>query len=487
MPPQCYTKTVVTYNPCYVCHQDAIAGRENLMNDGLLQAEYSFSELGQTNHWKNLFEDRTDRVAEISDESILEYVSMDNYSDLADRLREVDFAGWIPDLENLQMGAEAFDEHGFALDGSRWVAFNYKPFPSTFWPTNGSTDDVMIRLPEPFRVSSDGNYSVDVYRANLAILEANIKGASEIGCLPVDEKVIGFDLNSDGQMTVVEQILRVEQYVGAASGEFVDNYLYPEGTEFLHSVRYLGVAEDGEIYIPQRMKELRYMKKWREYAKPMYARRYQVEAYDKEAGNLPGYQPVGDHGIDNGIGWAIQGFIEGVDGRLRVSTFEENFFCMGCHNSVGATIDKTLSFPRKVDGAEGWSYINLKGMQDAPSQGETLGEIATYLSRVGGGSEFRNNEEMSSKWFHEDGTINVDALAKAADVYDLITPSPERALSLNKAYKTIVDDQDFIYGRDAMVTPPEHVYDQVDNETSPPLPEDKVYKYNILLDWESDS
>ena len=487
VPPQCYTKTVETYNPCYVCHQDAVAGRENVMNDGPLQAEYSFSDLGQTNHWKNLFEDRTERVANISDESILEYISIENYSDLAERLRAVDFEGWIPDLGNLHLGAEAFDEFGFALDGSHWVAFNYKPLPSTFWPTNGSTDDVMIRLAEPFRTTMEGTYSLDVYRANLAILEANIKGFKEIGCLPVDETSIGVDLNGDGKLSVVTSINQLDRYVGAAADRYLDTHLYPQETEFLHSVRYVGVTGDGEIHVPQRMKELRYMKKWKEYGKPFYGRRYEEEAFDKDAGNLPGYRPVGDHGIDNGTGWAVQGFIEGVDGRLRVSTFEENFFCMGCHNSIGSTIDKTFSFPRKVDGAEGWSYINLKGMPDAPSKGETLGEIVTYLGRVGGGSEFRNNDEMASKWFHKDGTINVDALAKAADVYDLITPSPERALLLNKAYKTIVEDQDYIYGRDAMVTPPENVYDRVDNQTSLPLPDDKVFKYNIILDWERDS
>ena len=49
-------------------------------------------------------------------------------------------------IENLQLGAGAFDEQGFALDGSHLVSFNYKPLPSAFWPTNGSTDDVMVRL-----------------------------------------------------------------------------------------------------------------------------------------------------------------------------------------------------------------------------------------------------------------------------------------------------------------------------------------------------
>jgi len=82
------------------------------MNDGNLQIAYSFSGLGMKNHWKNLFEDRTDRVANLSDEDILTYINQDNYSDQASRLKQVDLDGWIPDLKNLQQGAKAFDEQG---------------------------------------------------------------------------------------------------------------------------------------------------------------------------------------------------------------------------------------------------------------------------------------------------------------------------------------------------------------------------------------
>ena len=187
VPAQCYTLTEARHNPCYVCHQDPIEGRENVMGDGDLQRDYSFSDLGMTNHWQNLFEDRSERIAAIPDGEILAYIDEDNYSELPGRLREAGFEGWIPDLEDLQLGAGAFDEHGFAKDGSGWVAFNYKPLPSTFWPTNGSTDDVMIRLPGPYRSTADGTASLDAYRANLAILEATIKGRGAISCLPVDE------------------------------------------------------------------------------------------------------------------------------------------------------------------------------------------------------------------------------------------------------------------------------------------------------------
>jgi len=421
IPPMCYTDTAGQFNPCYVCHQDAIEGRENVMNDADLQIAYSFSDEGMTNHWKNLFEDRSDRVAAISDEAILDWINTDNYTELKPRLEEAGFSGWIPDLEDLEKGAEAFDEQGFAKDGSLWVAFNYKPLPSTFWPTNGSTDDVMIRLDALYRTNADGEYSKDIYLANLSILEANFKGKSEISTPPIDEKAVGKDLNGDGALGIINRITDLSQWVGAAKDHFIDTHLYPAGTEFLHTVRYVNVDDDGFDGVSTRMKEVRYMKKWRAYAKGTLARHYQLEEFEKELGNLPGYAFLGQYGLDNGNGWAIQSFLEGKNGRLRAATYEENLFCMGCHNSVGATIDKTFSFARKVDGAEGWGYINLEGMPDAPNMGELKGEILTYLQRVGGGGEFRSNPEMVERWFNADGTVNTDTLA-AADLAPLIPP-----------------------------------------------------------------
>ena len=482
IPPMCYTRTQGENNPCYVCHQDAISGRENVMNDADLQEAYSFSDLGMTNHWANLFEDRTEAVAKISDNAIIDWVNQDNYTELAPRLKAANFKGWIPDLDGLALSAEAFDEYGFAKDNSHWVAFNYKPFPSTFWPTNGSTDDVMIRLAEPYRQNDQGEFSLDVYRANLAILEAKIKGFNKISSLPVNEAVIGKDLNRDGQLSIVTDITDVSSYVGQASPYFIDDYLYPEGTEFLHTVRYLGFNDAGNVTLSTRMKEVRYMKKWKAYPKATLARYYEEEGYDKEAGHLPGYTLLGDNGLDNDMGWSLQSFIENRQGRLRTATHEENLFCMGCHGSIGSTIDKTFSFARKVDGTQGWRYIDLKNMPDAPTLGDSKGEIATYFERAGGGDEFRSNPEMMQRWFDENGKVDQQALLNK-DVYDLITPSRGRALELNKAYKVITEQQSFLYGRDATVTPPQNVYHQVDNETAPTLAEDKIYPWDIRLSW----
>lgn len=497
IPPMCYTRTEGKNNPCYVCHQDERQDRENVMNDGALQKDYSFSDLGMTNHWQNLFLDRTEQAQAMSDKEILKWIAEDNYSELSPRLAATEFNGWVPDLKDLHLGAGAFDQYGFAKDGSHWVAFNYKPFPSTFWPTNGSTDDVMIRLPEVYRENDDGEYSLDVYRANLAIVEAMIKGQSAMSTLPVDEQVIGKDLNRDGRLNVVSHISDTSAYVGAAKDYFIETFLYPEGTEFLHTVRYVGVDEKGGIGVSSRMKEVRYMKKWSSYPKATLARYYLNENYDKEAGNLPGFALLGDHGLDNDMGWSVQGFIENKNGRLRVATHEENLFCMGCHSSIGSTIDKTFSFARKVEGTKGWGYIDLKGMPDAPNYSEpvmsgssepspapnNLGEIATYFERAGGGDEFRSNSEMMQRWFHQDGTVNHSAIA-GKDVYQLITPSRERALALNKAYKVIVDQQSFYLGRDASLLPPKNVYQSIDNDLTPTLGEEHVYAWDIRLNWE---
>ncbi|TXS96009.1 hypothetical protein FV139_00425 [Parahaliea maris] len=484
IPPQCYTRTEGKHNPCYVCHQDALPGRENVMNDRDLQEAYSFSDLGQTNHWANLFRDRAQRVAGISDREILDWVDDDNYSDLQPRLQAAGFKGWIPDLENLEERADAFDEQGIARDGSGWVAFNYKPFPSTFWPTNGSTDDVMIRLPAIYREDAKGEPSRAVYQANLAILEANIKELGSITTAPLDERELGVDLNGDGALAVITEITDVSRYVGAAREQYLEPFLYPKGTEFLHTVRYLGMDDEGRIGVSRRMKEVRYMKKWQAYNKPTLARYYEEEAFEKEAGFLPGYTRLGDWGLDNGSGWSIQGFIENREGKLRVATHEENTFCMGCHSSIGSTIDKTFSFARKIDGAAGWGYINLKGMPDAPNVGEFEGEFLTYFRRAGGGDEFRSNPEVLQRFFDENGKVDADKVA-GLDVYDLIVPSAVRALQLNKAYRVIVDEQSFLFGRDATWHPPMNVYDAVSNVDSPTLEETRIFDWDIRLDWQA--
>ncbi|MDF1822038.1 MAG: hypothetical protein P1U64_10705 [Alcanivoracaceae bacterium] len=488
IPPQCYTRTVGRFNPCYTCHQTYDdKHRPNYMRDGYLQGVYDFSDQGLTNHWRNLFVDRTAQVAAISDADILDWIRTDNFTPFLEKLRSDDaWTGPEPALENLHAGAAAFDAHGFAKDGSGWVAFNYKPLPSTFWPTNGSTDDVMIQLPEAFRSSSchgDSKDSRDTYLANLSILEMAIKGLDSISTPPIDEQGVCQDLDGNGVLDVITHLPRRSTYAGMASSIAVQSMRYPVGTRFLHTVRYVDVDSDGNISISARMKEVRYMRKIQTFENNELLGLYGNELQEKLDGNLPRYPNHQDRGFYNKFGWEIIGWIEDRNGELRQQAWQEQQFCMGCHTTLGTTIDHTFAFPRKVTGAQGWGYIDLRGMEDVPALGQADGEILQYLRRVGGGNEFRENPEMQARWFDADGNLDVESV-RAADVYTLVTPSRQRALALNKAYRVIVSEQSFLYGRDATIEPATNVYEQVDPARVTPLPADAhVHNYDIRLQW----
>jgi hypothetical protein len=487
IPPQCYTKTEQVNNPCYVCHQSYHDQklRPNKLNDGFQQGSYAFSDIGVNNSWRNLFVDRTRKIAKISDKQILDYINQDNYSPFIEKLKDSDWKGVIPEIKNLHLGPEAFDEHGLAKDGSGWVAFNYKPMPSTFWPTNGSTDDVMIRLPDEF-MQINGEYSRDAYYANLALVEMAITDTQETTTIPINEKTIKADLNGNGLLEEkVQHIKRSSHYLADASTLQLAHMLYPEGTAFLHTVRYVNVDDSGAVDISPRMKEVRYMVKKKFLSLGELKGRYYLERKEKHFENLPYYNTFGDDGVSNKHGWTLLGFIENEQGELRKQNDEEQFFCTGCHKSVGSIIDETFSFPRKVAGVNGWGYINLKSMSDVPNIGEEKGEIFTYLERVGGGDEFRQNQEMITRWFNHDGSVNVEKVLLQKSIYDLITPSRRRALDMNKAYKTIVEEQSFIYGRDATLVKAENVLSKV-NETQAPLHKEHIYKWDIRLDWSKD-
>lgn len=487
IPPQCYTKTEGTNNPCYACHQTYKDDnkRPNQMNDGKLQGEYQFSDLGSKNHWQNLFVDRSALIKDISDDYIKHWITQDNYSAFIKKMRnDPDWQGEVTPIKNLAEPKKAFDSKGLAQDGSNWVAFNYKPFPSTFWPTNGSTGDAMIRLPKAFR-EKHGEFSTDIYFANLGLVEMLMKETKTMSIVPVSELVIGVDINGDEQLTEnVTQLLRRSHYLGDAKNLTLEHLLYPENTEFLHTVRYIGVNDDGSIYNAQRMKEVRYMKKHSFKTKAELASEYYLEAKEKNFENLPQVQLLGDKGVNSNFGWTLNAYIEDANGELRHQNGQELAACSGCHKTIGATLDQTFSFPRKVDGAKGWGYINLAKQQDAPNRGETQGEILTYLQRVGGGDEFRQNKEMLQRWFKQNGKVNVNKVTQATSVYDLITPSPRRALDLNKAYLTIVKEQSYIFGRDATLTPASNVLQQVD-EKQAPLTEEHRYQWDMRLDWQS--
>ena len=484
VPPQCYTKTEGVHNPCYTCHQQYDRNSEDRLNqldDGSIQGGYLFSDVGVDNHWKNLFVDRTAWLASIDDEQISAYVNQDNYSALAGRLRENGWRGFVPDLSSFNTSAAAFDERGLARDGSHWVAFNYKPFPGTFWPTNGSTDDVVVRLPRSFR-ENRGEFSRDTYFVNLTLVEINLKNVDSAPIWAVDEKQWGVDLDADGKLGQATKIKKRTHFIGDAQAVAVSFQQFPTGTELMHSVRYLGVGQGERIFIPQRMKELRYMRKVNVLERYVLESRYANERKEKLLKELPHFMSRGDEGLDNGLGWFVQGFIEDYDGELRPQSYEENMYCMGCHSAIGTTIDSTFSFARKMLGGPGWGYVNLVGMPDAPTVSEPGGEIANYLRRSGGGSEFRENPEMQARWFRPDGSLDEKAVA-GSDVYTLTAPSPRRALDLNKAYTHLVRHQSFIHGRDATAVPAKNVHLKVEDDAAPLEVAQRHYHWDLRLAW----
>lgn len=485
IPPQCYTKTEQVHNPCYVCHQSYRDqdDRPNKLNDGFQQGSYAFSDVGVENSWRNLFKDRTGYIEKVSDQEITDYIKQDNYTPFIKQLKDSEWSGVIPEVTNLHLGAQAFDEHGLAKDGSRWVAFNYKPLPSTFWPTNGATDDVMIRLPNAFS-EVDGRFSKDIYYINLSLVELALVDGESTTIFPINETQLNIDINGDGRLSdAVTSVMRKENYVGDASDIALTHMLYPQGTSFLHTVRYVDFDEHGKVTVSPRMKEVRYMTKKRFLTPGSLKSRFYLERKEKHFEQLPYANDFGDEGLSNKHGWLLSGFIEDEKGHLRKQNHEELFFCTGCHKSMGATIDDTMSFPRKVKGVEGWGYIDLYGVADAPNVGEEEGEYLTYLERVAGGDEFRQNSEMLERWFDKDGQVKKDKVAALTSIAELIAPSQERAMQLNKAYKAIVDEQSYIYGRDVVIKPNGNVFETVDEEVAPLFPEHR-HEWDIRLQWD---
>lgn len=492
---QCYTKTEgesgEKHNPCFACHRKAI--EPNYTFDWFLQEELRFPEDGLKNPFTNLFKDRQEEIAKVSDSQILKYVREDNYQNskgtifLKQKLENVP-AEWDMDKDGRWGGYTPdcyfnFDREGFdrtpAGEETGWRAFAYYPFLGTFWPTNGSTDDVLIRLDEPFRKTEEGDNSREVYKLNLAIIEALIK-RENVRIAPVNEKKYDVDLDRDGKLGMASEVTYVwnpakgefMSYVGMAK-ELLEQKrihlaagLFPENTEFLHSVRYIDLDKNGEATMAQRMKELRYAKKvfWMSYFHLME----RDSAADIEKFDWPDEVELfhGDfeYGMHTGTGWVYQGFIEDHAGELRPQSNEETLFCMGCHANLSVTADSTFVFQRKFDhdhykgGWYHWSERGIKGVKE-PLRKDRRPEYAHYLKHNGAGDEFRANMEVKEKFFDENGKLKKEALKKLRnDISYLLIPSKERALTLNKAYQIIVKEQSYIYGRDAVVSPAVNVH-----------------------------
>ncbi|HRF56451.1 MAG TPA: hypothetical protein PLV58_03550 [Campylobacterales bacterium] len=496
IPSQCYTATNQyyatakdangqTYNPCYSCHRDSI--EPNYVDDGGLQEESSFALLSTKNHWTNLFADNSAEIAKISNNEIGSYVSTDNYKTngvitLAEKLKNLQsnwdidgdkkWNGYVPDCYF------SFDEDGFDKDQkgayTGWRAFAYYPFLGTFWPTNGSTDDVLIRLQDTFQKDEKGVFDKEVYKTNLAIVEALIR-KKDININQIDESRFGVDLDGDGKINITSKIKYSYEtgktssmsYVGYAKKALANGSvnlaggLFPVGTEFLHSVRYID-ASKSPVGMAKRMKELRYAKKteWLGYEKLAIIAGGAVREKQADQNALESFSGDAERGLRSRGGWVYQGFIEDARGELRPQNYEETLFCMGCHGGIGATTDTIFAFARKFDAADSWYHWSKKGLQGIaePKNVDGLAEYSRYLANNRAGDEFGANDEILSKFFDQKGALKESEVAKIKDdISYLLLPSMERAIKLNKAYRVIVKKQSYIYGRDTVLAPVKNV------------------------------
>jgi hypothetical protein len=516
IPPQCFTKTradddaghTPARNPCYVCHTRSRP--PNFTDDQDLQVILSLPVSARNNPWTNLFDppalrparsgDARDmrnvgNVNERSDEEVLRYVREDNYFDDQGNIRlaralDAPPAAWDGDGNGVWDGYRPdvwfrFDDRGFdhRPDGafSGWRAFAYYPFPGTFFPTNGSADDVLIRLDPSLQENAAGTFDAHVYEVNLAIVEGLITRA-DVPIEATDEAALGVDLDLDGHLGRATRVAfdgspdgtaTRMRYVGRArdagpGGAMpIAPGLFPLGTEFFHSVRYLDVGKDGQVTMAPRMKEVRYTKKveWLTY-KQLRARAV-TETLEQEQ-STDGVREMlwaRERGMFNGFGWMLQGFIEAADGALRPQWFEETVPCVGCHGGLGVTTDSIFSFARKIragrDATRGWfhwSQHDLRGIAE-PRRSDGQYEYALYLREAGAGDELRENGEVLQRFFDPAHALRAAALERLhGDIAYLLLPSPERALDLDRAYRAIVAEQSFRLGRDAVLAPAHNVY-----------------------------
>ena len=335
----------------------------------------------------------------------------------------------------------------------------------------------MIRLPEAFREDEKGHFDKEVYKINLLIVEALIK-QKDIKTFAIDERKYKVDLDKDGVIDTAHKItfeydLRIGKsmsYVGKAKNSAfkIAAGLYPKGTEFLHSVRYIDHDRDGTLMMAARMKELRYAKK---IAWANYNRHQSVAESDfRDSVRYPDRVEqflMDEAGVNNNRGWRYQGFIEDKEGKLRAQNEEETLFCIGCHSSLGTLVDSTFSFARKFERGsfhDGWYHWDQKSLKGAKEPKTPDGKYAytQYLEQNHAGDEFRVNHEVKENFFDTNGSLKKEMIEKLhEDISLLLFPSQKRAMMLNKAYKVIVQEQSFIYGRDAHIKPLLEVHKEV--------------------------
>ncbi len=382
IPPQCWIETSYgTQNACKYCHTTDLARRNHgnawpLGESIETQVLYSFPSPNLNKVlWDNvIFPDRL--VARLRDDEIsiprsgagdnLRYVRSDNWRAGYRAARPNGDDSWNnrsnpdsplrllpalnPDHLYPARGDDASEEgrhgyidaEGFVRDEKHgytgWRAVDFFPY-AIFTPVGGSVSGIYIRLPRIFMTRGD-KVDIEVLRRNLDLLERNIKNRE----------------------------LKRERYLGDASAVPIRRGFYPVETEFAHPLHYVDLAADGEVgdrldgvrtskvdyEFPgtrsKRVKEVRYLYKWKEVGLD------DIGPKEESAGRILGQQWQG--WIDNKSGWILAAYIEDREGELRPQSTEELLQCLGCHSAVGNTIDSVWSFQRKLPGAEGWGEMD---------------------------------------------------------------------------------------------------------------------------------
>ncbi len=398
IPVQCWIETGYgTQNACKYCHTNYMAEKKHGNNFPIGEDQVLFSfpspNLNKIN-WKNVthpqeiiqrLKDEKINVPQPDDAENLAYVRTDNWADVYKKARPDGDTTW----DNMKQAGSEFqlfpalnpqdlfsykadnptgnnrhgyiDQEGFIKDKqdqyTGWRAVNFFPY-AIFTPLTGSVSGIYIRLPKPF-MQKQGKIDIDVYKKNLDLLERNIK----------------MDNPSE------------QDYYGDAANIPVKKGFYPVGAEFAHPLHYVDLNADGETgksldgvnnnetpdyEFPgtrsKRVKEIRYMYKWKDVGLEDIGAVEIEEEYAKVIGKeWQGW-------IDNKAGWILAAYIENRQGKLRPQTTEELLQCLGCHSSVGNTIDAVWSFQRKLPGDTGWQEMNYGHYKKAEAEKTRLND-----------------------------------------------------------------------------------------------------------------
>lgn len=536
IPAQCWIETSYgTQNACKYCHTDYLAeikhGNAYPISED--QEVYSFPSPNLNKIlWQNVIypQNIEKRLAasgiDIPDIEDVEYVRYDNWTPTFEMARGNGNNHWINDQSpnaNLILfpalnpnhlypykkenptsnGMHGFiNNEGFVQTENEqytgWRAINFFPY-TLFTPLTGSVSGIYIRLAKNF-MSENGELNMNIYKQNLSILEKNIKNQS-------------FELT---------------HYVGDASDVAVKKGFYPVGTEFAHPLHYVDLNADGETGLnidgvvannnyqyefpgtrSKRVKEIRYMYKWKEVGLEDIEEKDVEDDFEKYIG------VEGQGWIDNGGGWVIAAYIENRDGRLRPQTTEELAQCLGCHAKVGNTVDAIWSFQRMLPGMEGWAEMNYghysskdpskTKLHDYLNERTQTGELGHFYHTVIGAelfgvmkAEVRNEllrfaentnidlpfaateilDDEALKWMHKDErkprllarqtlmrayskSMEYLQYCEEDDNYyikgDVFYPLPETMKENIQAYRTIVLDQSFNLGKDVFGNSKDHV------------------------------